>query len=140
MGRARPRGRPRTGVGMTTSEAITQQIRVAVRSRYVPERSDPAEERWFFAYTIRITNLSDETVQLVLSTPTNASLAATSATGTIVNDDGTSGTALVSIAAAPATIVEAGGVATVTVTMSPSCWFDNALTTRRNDQAPARRS
>ena len=50
---------------MPTSEAITRGIRVQVESRYVPERSDPAEQRWFFAYTIRISNEGSETVQLL---------------------------------------------------------------------------
>lgn len=36
-----------------------------VRSTYVPERSDPDTQRWFFAYTIRITNEGSETAQLI---------------------------------------------------------------------------
>ena len=50
---------------MPTSEAVTEGIRVQVESRYVPERSSPAEKRWFFAYTIRITNESKQAVQLL---------------------------------------------------------------------------
>ena len=50
---------------MSSSEAVTEGIRVRVRARYVPERSNPGEEHWFFAYTIRIANESDRTVQLV---------------------------------------------------------------------------
>jgi ApaG protein len=38
---------------------------VQVTSTYVPERSQPFENRWFFAYRIRITNQGDETVQLI---------------------------------------------------------------------------
>lgn len=45
------------------SEAVTQQIRVEVLSRYLPEKSRPGE--WLFEYTVRITNLGNETVQLL---------------------------------------------------------------------------
>ena len=47
------------------STATTRDIRVEVRSAYVPERSDPAAKRWFFVYTIRITNEGAETARLV---------------------------------------------------------------------------
>lgn len=47
------------------STAVTQGIRVTVRAEYIPERSAPAEDRWAFAYTVRIGNESDRTVQLV---------------------------------------------------------------------------
>jgi len=50
---------------MPTSEALTRGIRVAVESRYHPERSHPADNRWFFSYAIRISNEGDETVQLL---------------------------------------------------------------------------
>jgi ApaG protein len=50
---------------MSTSEALTQGIRVQVRSQYVPEQSSPAEGRWFFAYTIRISNEGNRRVQLL---------------------------------------------------------------------------
>jgi ApaG protein len=50
---------------MPTSEARTRGVRVEVESSYVPERSEPADERWFFAYRIRITNEGAETVRLV---------------------------------------------------------------------------
>jgi ApaG protein len=43
----------------------TRGIRVEVESTFVPERSDRAEKRWFFAYTIRITNDGAETAQLI---------------------------------------------------------------------------
>ena len=46
-------------------EAVTRGIRVAVRSAYVPERSRPLEDHWFFSYTIRITNEGTETAQLL---------------------------------------------------------------------------
>ncbi len=45
------------------SEAITRQIRVEVMSRHSPENSRPGE--WVFEYTVRITNLGRETVQLL---------------------------------------------------------------------------
>ncbi|MCB9523653.1 MAG: Co2+/Mg2+ efflux protein ApaG [Myxococcales bacterium] len=46
------------------SNTVTRGVRVRVRSQFVPERSDPAEPRWFFAYEVRIENLGAETVQL----------------------------------------------------------------------------
>ena len=49
----------------STSEAVTSGVRVAVRARFIPERSNPGEGEWFFAYTIRIANESDRTVQLL---------------------------------------------------------------------------
>lgn len=49
----------------TTSEATTRGIRVRVRSVYVPERSSPSDDTYFFAYRIRIANDGDETAQLV---------------------------------------------------------------------------
>jgi len=51
-----------TKMGSTTT---TRGIRVEVQSTYVPERSDPGQKRWFFAYTIRITNDGAETAQLL---------------------------------------------------------------------------
>ncbi|NIM00746.1 MAG: Co2+/Mg2+ efflux protein ApaG [Acidobacteria bacterium] len=50
---------------MKGSSAITRGFRVEVESTYVPERSDPAGKRWFFAYAIRITNEGPETAQLI---------------------------------------------------------------------------
>ena len=48
---------------MTTSEANTRGIHVEVTSRHAPEHSAPG--RWFFVYTVRISNHSGETVQLL---------------------------------------------------------------------------
>ncbi len=48
-----------------TSEAVTRQIRVSVSSEYAPARSAPADNQWFFLYTITIANEGTETVQLV---------------------------------------------------------------------------
>ncbi len=49
----------------TTSEAETAGIRVGVVARYSPEYSSPSSSRWFFLYTIRISNESDGAVQLL---------------------------------------------------------------------------
>ncbi len=46
-----------------TSEAVTRGIRVNVTSRF--SHVEPHQNRWFFTYTIRITNEGPETVQLV---------------------------------------------------------------------------
>jgi ApaG protein len=46
-------------------EAVTQGIRVSVRSQYVPERSNPNEDVFFFAYEVTIANEGDEPAQLV---------------------------------------------------------------------------
>jgi ApaG protein len=50
---------------MFSSEVTTRGIQVAVRSRYVPERSEPAHGHWFFAYTVSVSNRGTETAQLV---------------------------------------------------------------------------
>ena len=47
------------------SEAVTEDIRVEVMSSYSPENSRPQEGEWVFQYTVRITNQSKDTVQLV---------------------------------------------------------------------------
>lgn len=49
---------------ITSSEAVTEGVRVTVRARYSAEHSDPGQSQWFFLYTIRIQNEGDETVQL----------------------------------------------------------------------------
>ena len=48
---------------MSSSEATTQGIRVEVESRYSPERSKSG--LWCFLYTVRISNVGSETVQLI---------------------------------------------------------------------------
>ena len=50
---------------MPSSEATTLGVKVQVVSEYDPERSRPLEHRWFFRYTITITNQKSETVQLL---------------------------------------------------------------------------
>jgi len=47
------------------SEAVTKDIRVEVMSRHSPENSRPGQGDWVFQYTVRITNLGTETVQLL---------------------------------------------------------------------------
>ena len=49
----------------STSEAVTNNVRVEVESQYAPEHSQPFDSQWFFYYTINITNESSETVQLL---------------------------------------------------------------------------
>jgi ApaG protein len=41
---------------MAPAEANTKGIRIEVVSTYRPERSSPQVGRWFFTYTVRITN------------------------------------------------------------------------------------
>jgi len=48
-----------------SSEAVTNNVRVEVESRYSPEHSHLFQDRWLFQYTIRITNEGGETVQLL---------------------------------------------------------------------------
>lgn len=50
---------------MSTSEAVTRNVRVRVRARFDPERSNPSASQWFFLYTIQISNEGHETVQLL---------------------------------------------------------------------------
>jgi ApaG protein len=45
------------------SEVVTRDIRVEVLSRYSAANSGPGE--WVFEYTVRITNLGDDTVRLM---------------------------------------------------------------------------
>jgi ApaG protein len=49
----------------STSEAVTNSVRVEVESQYAPEHSQPFQNQWFFYYTVRITNESNDTVQLL---------------------------------------------------------------------------
>ena len=46
-------------------EAVTRNVRVSVESEFAPGRSNPAESKWFFLYTIKITNEGPHTVKLV---------------------------------------------------------------------------
>jgi ApaG protein len=47
------------------SDTTTRGVRVQVQAAYVPERSSPREGHYFFAYRIRVSNVGDDTVQLV---------------------------------------------------------------------------
>jgi ApaG protein len=49
----------------SASEAVTNNVRVEVESRYAPEESQPFQGQWVFHYTVRITNEGEETVQLL---------------------------------------------------------------------------
>ena len=51
-------------VAETTSAALTEGIRVRVQSQYLPDQSEPASDRYVFAYTITISNESTFTAQL----------------------------------------------------------------------------
>ncbi|HEY5959403.1 MAG TPA: Co2+/Mg2+ efflux protein ApaG [Polyangiaceae bacterium] len=50
---------------MPNPEAVTRGIRVRVKTEFAPTHSDPRRHRWFFSYTIRISNEGPETVQLL---------------------------------------------------------------------------
>ncbi len=50
---------------MASSEAVTKGIRVRVTTQYDPSRSMPQLNRWFFLYTVRISNEGGETAQLL---------------------------------------------------------------------------
>lgn len=47
------------------SDTTTRGVRIQVKSSYLPERSSPRDSHYFFAYRIRISNVGEETVQLV---------------------------------------------------------------------------
>ena len=45
--------------------AVTRNIEVSVEPFYIPERSDPSEDRYVWGYRVTIDNQSDEFVQLL---------------------------------------------------------------------------
>lgn len=47
------------------SSTTTNGVSVEVESEWLPERSNPARNQWFFTYRVRITNVGTQTVQLV---------------------------------------------------------------------------
>jgi ApaG protein len=47
------------------SNTLTRGVRIVAQPRYVPEQSDVAAARYFFAYHITIRNEGDATVQLI---------------------------------------------------------------------------
>ena len=48
----------------TLYRAVTRDIEVTVAPRFLPDRSSPENGYFFWAYTITLTNLGSETVQL----------------------------------------------------------------------------
>ncbi len=48
-----------------SSKTSTQPIQVKVRSQYIPQRSKPNSEVYFFAYTITITNTGEAAAKLI---------------------------------------------------------------------------
>jgi ApaG protein len=51
-------------VAESTSSALTEGIRVVVRSHYLADQSSPRDDRYVFAYTITISNEGIRTAQL----------------------------------------------------------------------------
>lgn len=47
------------------SDATTEDVRVEVLSQHSSENSHPQKGEWVFSYTVRITNLGQEAVQLL---------------------------------------------------------------------------
>ena len=47
------------------STCTTNGVRVHVESAWLPDRSDPGKNHWFFTYRVRIENHGERTVQLV---------------------------------------------------------------------------
>jgi ApaG protein len=47
------------------SDTTTRGIRIQVESAYIEERSEPREGYFFFAYRVTITNVGEETAQLL---------------------------------------------------------------------------
>jgi len=54
----------RPTVAESTSIAVTEGIRVTVRSQFLPDQSSPDDDRFVFAYTVKIANESEATAQL----------------------------------------------------------------------------
>jgi ApaG protein len=51
---------------LTPNEITTTDgIRVQVKTMFLPDRSAPREDQYLFAYTIRISNVGEETAQLL---------------------------------------------------------------------------
>ena len=47
------------------SDTVTRGIRIQVESTYVPERSEPRQNYFFFAYRVQISNEGSERAQLM---------------------------------------------------------------------------
>ena len=52
-------------VTLGSSKAVTRGVRIEVSTQYDPSRSFPEHNRWFYLYTVEISNDGSETVQLV---------------------------------------------------------------------------
>ena len=50
---------------ISSSEAVTRNIRVRVQAQYDPARSRPQNSQWFFLYSVNIRNEGRDTVQLI---------------------------------------------------------------------------
>lgn len=50
---------------LTFSDTKTEHIRVQIESIFLPERSSPEDDRFFFAYNVRISNEGPRSAQLV---------------------------------------------------------------------------
>ena len=50
---------------MFSSEALTRGVRVHVEAEYAANQSRPSQQKWFFLYTVTISNEGDEPVQLL---------------------------------------------------------------------------
>ena len=50
---------------MFSSEAVTRGVRVRVQAEYAASQSRPLHNRWFFLYTVKISNEGEEPVQLL---------------------------------------------------------------------------
>ena len=47
------------------SEAVTNGIRIIVKSFYISDQSEPTEDHYFFAYRVQIRNEGEQTAQLM---------------------------------------------------------------------------
>ena len=47
------------------AESKKYEIEIEVATHYLPEQSNPGEERYFFAYNITVTNTGTESAQLI---------------------------------------------------------------------------
>ena len=46
-------------------ECVTEGVKIRVKTDYLEDQSDPAGRRYVWAYTVEISNLSDQAVQLI---------------------------------------------------------------------------
>ena len=51
--------------GIRTSDTTTRGIRIEVQSAYMPDRSAPGDSEYLFEYHVRISNVGDQTTQLI---------------------------------------------------------------------------